>query len=81
MVDTAVLRSISVNVQFFRQHKEPIVEFFKVLTRHKIERGSKSGWPKFMGGTYPKGFFGLQIHKGNEGTVLWRNIRVKELTE
>lgn len=29
-------------------------------------------------GTYPKGAFGLQIHKGDEGTVLWRNIRVKE---
>jgi hypothetical protein len=31
-------------------------------------------------GTYPKGFFGLQIHKGKEGTVLWRDLRVKELT-
>lgn len=30
-------------------------------------------------GTYPAGFFGLQIHKGQEGTVLWKNIRVKEL--
>lgn len=28
-------------------------------------------------GTYAKGFFGLQIHKGNEGAVLWRNLRVK----
>ena len=32
-------------------------------------------------GTYPKGFFGLQIHKGKEGTVLWRDIRVKELAQ
>jgi len=24
-------------------------------------------------------FFGLQIHKGNKGKVLWRNLRVKEL--
>ncbi len=31
-------------------------------------------------GTYPKGFFGLQIHKGAKGKVLWKNIRVKELT-
>jgi len=31
-------------------------------------------------GSYPKGFFGLQIHKGKEGTVLWRDLRVKELT-
>ncbi|TWT98231.1 3-keto-disaccharide hydrolase [Stieleria varia] len=31
-------------------------------------------------GTYAKGFFGLQIHKGNKGTVLWKNIRVKELS-
>ena len=31
-------------------------------------------------GTYAKGFFGLQIHKGNAGKVLWRDIRVKELT-
>ena len=30
-------------------------------------------------GTYPKGFFGLQIHKGKAGTVLWKDIRVKEL--
>ncbi len=30
-------------------------------------------------GTYPKGFFGLQIHKGPKGTVLWKNIRVKRL--
>lgn len=32
-------------------------------------------------GTYSKGFFGLQIHKGAKGKVLWKNIRVKELTE
>lgn len=30
-------------------------------------------------GTYAKGFFGLQIHKGQKGKVLWRGIRVKEL--
>ncbi len=30
-------------------------------------------------GTHPKGFFGLQIHKGQAGTVLWKNIRVKKL--
>lgn len=30
-------------------------------------------------GTYARGFFGLQIHKGNAGTVLFRNIRLKEL--
>ena len=30
-------------------------------------------------GTYTKGAFGLQIHKGKEGTVLWRDLRVKEL--
>ena len=29
--------------------------------------------------SYPQGFFGLQIHEGNNGTVLWRNLRVKEL--
>jgi hypothetical protein len=32
-------------------------------------------------GTYSKGFFGLQIHKGEKGTVLFRNIRVKELAK
>ncbi|WP_372721491.1 DUF1080 domain-containing protein [Novipirellula sp.] len=32
-------------------------------------------------GTYPEGFFGLQIHAGKSGTVLWRDIRVKELTQ
>ena len=30
-------------------------------------------------GTYTKGVFGLQIHKGKEGTVRWRNLQVKEL--
>jgi hypothetical protein len=30
-------------------------------------------------GSYPSGFFGLQIHKGNQGVVLWRNLRVKQL--
>jgi sugar phosphate isomerase/epimerase len=30
-------------------------------------------------GTYPKGFFGLQIHKGKQGTIRFKNIRVKEL--
>jgi len=32
-------------------------------------------------GSYPAGFFGLQIHKGNKGTVLWKNIQVKQLSE
>ncbi|MCO8122308.1 DUF1080 domain-containing protein [Stieleria sp. TO1_6] len=32
-------------------------------------------------GTYAKGFFGLQIHKGAKGTVLWKNVRVKELNQ
>lgn len=30
-------------------------------------------------GTYAKGFFSLQIHKGNQGKVLWKNVRVREL--
>ena len=30
-------------------------------------------------GTYPRGFFGLQIHRGAKGTVLWKNLRVKKL--
>jgi hypothetical protein len=30
-------------------------------------------------GTYPKGFFGLQIHKGTKGKVLFKNLRVREL--
>lgn len=32
-------------------------------------------------GTYAKGFFGLQIHKGAKGQVLFRNIRVKEFNK
>ena len=32
-------------------------------------------------GTYARGAFGLQIHKGSSGTVLWRNLRVKELNQ
>lgn len=30
-------------------------------------------------GTYDKGFFSLQIHKGSKGTVRFRNVSVKEL--
>lgn len=32
-------------------------------------------------GSYPQGFFGLQIHKGRKGTVLWRDLRVKQLSK
>ena len=28
---------------------------------------------------YPKGFFALQVHQGQQGTILFRNIKVKEL--
>ncbi|QDV22737.1 sulfatase-like hydrolase/transferase [Aureliella helgolandensis] len=30
-------------------------------------------------GTYPSGFFGLQVHKGEAGEIQWKNLRVKEL--
>ncbi len=30
-------------------------------------------------GTYSKGFFGLQIHKGTKGKVVWKNVQVKQL--
>lgn len=29
-------------------------------------------------GTYPSGYFGLQIHKGEKGTVHFRNLQIKE---
>lgn len=32
-------------------------------------------------GSYGSGFFGLQIHKGQAGKVLWKSIRIKELSE
>ncbi|MEI6890984.1 MAG: DUF1080 domain-containing protein [Pontiella sp.] len=28
---------------------------------------------------YLEGFFGLQVHAGKEGTIFWRNLKVKEL--
>ncbi len=28
-----------------------------------------------------KGFFGLQVHSGRQGTINWRNIKIKELNE
>ncbi|QBG47481.1 DUF1080 domain-containing protein [Verrucomicrobia bacterium S94] len=28
---------------------------------------------------YLEGFFGLQVHAGHQGTILWRNLKVKEL--
>lgn len=32
-------------------------------------------------GTYAKGYFGLQIHKADKGTVRWRNLRYKPIFE
>lgn len=32
-------------------------------------------------GTYSEGFFGLQVHKGKAGTILFKNLRVKEFSE
>ena len=32
-------------------------------------------------GTYSEGFFSLQVHKGKAGTILYKNIKVKELTQ
>ncbi len=29
--------------------------------------------------TYKEGFFGLQVHVGKQGTILWKNLLVKEL--
>ena len=31
--------------------------------------------------TYKTGFIGLQVHAGKQGTILWRNLKVKELTK
>ena len=28
---------------------------------------------------YPQGYFGLQIHKGSQGKILFRNLKIKEL--
>lgn len=28
---------------------------------------------------YPKGFIGLQVHGGKQGTIHWRHLRIKEL--
>lgn len=30
---------------------------------------------------YKKGVFGLQVHQGHAGKILWRNIRIKELNK
>lgn len=32
-------------------------------------------------GTYASGLFGLQVHKGKEGTILFNNVRIRELAE
>ena len=32
-------------------------------------------------GTYEQGFFALQVHKGKAGTLLFKNLKVKELPE
>lgn len=53
-----------------------------VLTKGNVVKTWVNGVPVSHwvdNGTYPKGFFGLQIHKGVKGTVLWKNIRVKKL--
>jgi hypothetical protein len=28
---------------------------------------------------YPKGFIGLQVHGGKQGTILWRDLKIREL--
>ena len=28
---------------------------------------------------FKSGAFGLQVHSGKKGTILWRNLKVKEL--
>ncbi len=28
---------------------------------------------------YPKGFIGLQVHGGKQGTILWKNLKIKEI--
>jgi len=30
-------------------------------------------------GEYSEGFIGLQVHSGKQGTILWRDLRIKEL--
>ena len=32
-------------------------------------------------GTYSEGFFALQVHKGKAGTILFKNLKVKELSK
>lgn len=32
-------------------------------------------------GSYPEGFFSLQVHQGKAGTILFRNLKVKELAD
>ena len=32
-------------------------------------------------GIYPEGFFGLQVHSGPQGTILFKNLKVKESKE
>lgn len=52
-----------------------------VLAKGNVVKTWVNGIPAahWVNDEYLKGFFGLQIHAGKEGTVLWRNLKVKEL--
>jgi hypothetical protein len=32
-------------------------------------------------GSFPQGFFGLQMHKGKKGKVRWKNLRIRQTTD
>lgn len=74
---------------WLKQHKEARAAFkndtwnrLTISARGKVIKTWVNGVPAahwIDDGSYPNGFFGLQVHKGAKGTVLWKNIRVKEL--
>ena len=35
--------------------------------------------PRWRTEEYLSGYFGLQLHKGQKGRVLWRNLKIKPL--
>ena len=54
-----------------------------ILAKGNVVKTWVNGIPasNWINDIYLEGFFGLQIHSGKQGTILWRNIRVKEIVD
>ncbi len=54
-----------------------------IMAKGKVVKTWINGVPAahWVDDTYLKGYFGLQMHAGKKGKVLWRNIQLKDLSK